>query len=124
MELKDLNKSDFAVIAKKNGNVTRQTVIENGVLYEQLIVDEIQYRHKLLSVRPLSKEAIDRKAYDVQPGAMPSRLREGANGEILAFVCRGKTVLYYHIPIGTKLWKARAQQVVFNYAKSLVAKAA
>ena len=124
MEIKDLNKSDFAVIAKKNGNVTRQTVIENGVLYEQLTVDEIQYRHKLLSVRPLSKEALDRKAQDVQPGALPMRLKDSVKGEILAFVCRGKTVLFYHLPIGSKEQKNRAQQMVYCYAKSLVAKAA
>ena len=124
MEIKDLNKSDFAVIAKKNGNVTRQTVIENGVLYEQLTVDEIQYRHKLLSVRPLSKEALDRKAQDVQPGALPMRLRESAKGETLAFVCRGKAALFYHLPIGSKEQKSRAQQMVYCYAKSIVAKAA
>ena len=124
METKDLNKSDFAVIAKQNGNVTRQTVIENGVLYEQLTVDEIQYRHKLLSVRPLSKEALNRKAQDVQPGALPMRLRESANGKVLAFLCHGKTVLFYHLPVGTKEQKKHAQQMVYCYAKSLVAKAA
>ena len=124
MEIRDLNKSDFAVIAKKNGSVTRQTVVENGVLYEQLVVDEIQYRHKLLSVRPLSKEALDRKVQKVQPGTLPSRLKESAQGEILAFVCKGKTALFYHLPISTKEQKSRAQQIVYCYAKSLVAKAA
>ena len=124
MEIKDLNKSDFAVIAKKNGNVTRQTVIENGVLYEQLTVGEVLYRHKLLSVRSLSKEALDRKVQNVQPGTLPTRLRENAKGEILAFVCRGKTALFYHLPIGSKEQKVHAQHLVFSYAKSLVAKAA
>ena len=124
MEIKNLNKTDFAVIAKQNGNEMRQIVIENGVLYEQLTIDEIQYRHKLLSVKPLSKEALDKKAQEVQSGTLPVRLKESAQGEILAFVCRGKTTLYYHLPIGTKAQKARAQQVVYSYAKSLIAKAA
>ncbi len=121
MEIKDLNKSDFAVIAKQNGIEMRQTVIENGVLYEQLTVDEIQYRHKLLSVRPLSKEALDRKVQNMQPGTLPTRLRENVKGEILAFVCRGKAALFYHLPIGSKEQKNRAQQLVYCYAKSLVA---
>ena len=121
MEIKNLNKTEFAAIAKQNGNETRQLVIENGVLYEQLTIDEVLYRHKLLSVRPLSKEALEKKAQDMQPGALPMRLRESAKGETLAFVCRGKAVLFYHLPIGSKQQKSRAQQLVYCYAKSLVA---
>lgn len=124
MEIKELNKTDFKAIVKQNSNETRQFVIENGVMYYQLTVDNIQYRHKLLSVRPLSKEVLDRKVQDIQPGTLPLRLKESAKGEILAFVCSGKTTLYYHLPISSKAQKARAQQVVFNYAKSLAAKAA
>lgn len=124
MEIKDLNKTDFKAVAKQNSKKTRQFVIENGVMYEQLTVDNIQYRHKLLSVRPLSKEALDRKVQAIQPGTLPIRIRESAQGEILAFVCSGKTMLYYHLPISSKEQKARAQQMVYCYAKSLVAKAA
>ena len=124
MEIKVLNKSDFAVIAKKNGNETHQFVIENGIWYEQLTVDEIQYRHKLLSVRPLSKEALEKKANEIQPGFLPIRIKESAQGDVLAYVCGNKTTLYYHLPLGSKRWRARAQQIVFNYAKSLIAKLA
>jgi hypothetical protein len=124
MEIKELNKTDFKAIVKQNSNETRQFVIENGVMYEQLTVDNIQYRHKLLSVRPLSKEALDRKVQDNQPGTLPIRLKESAQGEILAFVCCGKSTLYYHLPISSKAQKVRAQQVVFNYAKSLIARVA
>ena len=52
MEIKDLNKTDFKAIIKQNSKAARQFVIENGVMYEQVTVDNIQYRHKLLSVRP------------------------------------------------------------------------
>ena len=124
MEIKELNKTDFKAIVKQNSNETRQFIIDNGVMYEQLTVDNIQYRHKLLSVRPLSKEALDRKVQDNQPGTLPIRLKESAQGEILAFVCCGKSTLYYHLPISSKEQKARAQQVVFNYAKSLIARVA
>ena len=124
MEIKDLNKTDFKAIVKQNSKEARQFVIENGVMYEQVTVDNIQYRHKLLSVRPLSKEALDRKVQDIQPGTLPLRLKESAQGEILAFVCSGKSTLYYHLPISSKAQKARAQQVVYNYAKSLIAKIA
>lgn len=124
MEIKELNKTDFKAIVKQNSNETRQFVIENGVMYEQLTVDNNQYRHKLLSVRPLSKEALDRKVQDNQPGTLPIRLKESAQGEILAFVCCGKSTLYYHLPISSKAQKVRAQQVVFNYAKSLIARVA
>lgn len=124
MEIKDLNKTDFKAIIKQNSKAARQFVIENGVMYEQVTVDNIQYRHKLLSVRPLSKEALDRKVQAIQPGTLPIRLKESAQGEVLALVCGGKTVLYYHLPISSKEQKARAQQMVYCYAKSLVAKAA
>lgn len=124
MEIKNLNKTDFAVIAKQNGDETRQLVIENGVLYEQLTIDEVQYRHKLLSIKPLNMEALDKKAQEVQPGILPICLKESTQGEVVALVCHGKTTLYYYLPISTKVQKARAQQIVYNYAKSLIAKAA
>lgn len=124
MEIKNLNKTEFAAIAKQNGNETRQLVIENGVLYEQLTIDEVLYRHKLLSIRALNKEAFDKKAQEVQLGSLPIRLKESAQGEILALVCCGKATLFYHLPACTKERKVRAQQAVFSYAKSLIAKAA
>lgn len=124
METMDLNKSDFAAIAKQNDNETRQLVIEGGVWYEQITVDDVAYRHKLLSVRAVTKEALDRKAQEILPGALPIRLKENSQGEVLAFVCKGKATLFYHVPLGTKQWKAHAQRVVFNYAKSLLAKEA
>jgi hypothetical protein len=118
MEVKELNKTDFAVIAKKNGNETRQFVFEDNAWYEQLTVDDVQYRHKLLSVKLLSKDGLDKKAEEIQPGTLPICIR--SYGEVMAFVCSGKTAVYYHLPLGTKKWKARAKQVVFNYAKSLI----
>ena len=119
MEVKELNKTDFAVIAKKNGNETRQFVFEDNAWYEQLTVDDVLYRHKVLSVKPLSREGLDKKAEEIQPGVLPICLR--SSGEVMAFVCNGKTALYYYLPSGTKKWRARAQQVVFNYAKSMIA---
>ena len=123
MEIKVVNKTEFTAIVKKNKQ-TRQSMIDNGIVYEQLTVDDIQYRHKLLSVRLVSMEMLDRKAQVIQPGTLPLRLKESAQGDTLAFVCRGKTALFYHLPIDTKEKKNRAQQIVFSYAKSLVAKAA
>ena len=124
MEIKEVNKTDFAVIVKQNGNESRQFVLEDSVWYEQLTVGDIQYRHKLITVRQLSKELLEKKAQEVQPGVLPIFLRERAQGEILALVCSSKTVLYYYLPLNTKERKIRAQQIVFNYAKSLIAKSA
>jgi hypothetical protein len=124
MQKKELTKTNFKAIAKQNDNATRQIVIENGVMYEQLTVDDIQYRHKLLSVRYLSMEALNKKVQAVQPGTLPTRLRESSQGKVLAFVCQGKTTLFYHLPIDTREEIDRARQVVYSYAKSLVVKAA
>lgn len=124
METKVVNKTEFTAIAKKNTTLTRQFVIDNGVLYKQLTVDEILYRHKLLSVKSVTMEMLDKKAQDVQPGTLPLRLKDSAQGDTLAFVCRGKTALFYHLPIESKEKKNRAQQIVFSYAKSLVNQAA
>ena len=123
MEIKVVNKTEFTAIAKKNKQ-TRQSIIDNGIVYEQLTVDDIQYRHKLLSVRLVSMEMLDRKAQVIQPGTLPLRLKKSAQGDTLAFVCRGKTALFYHLPIESKEKKNRAQQIVFSYAKSLVIQAA
>ena len=108
METKVVNKTEFTAIAKKNKQ-TRQSMIDNGIVYEQLTVDDIQYRHKLLSVRLVSMEMLDRKAQVIQPGTLPLRLKESAQGDTLAFFCRGKTALFYHLPIDTKEKKNRAQ---------------
>ena len=124
MQKKDLTKTNFKAIAKQNDNATRQIVIENGVMYEQLTVDDIQYRHKLLSVRYMSMEALNKKVQAVQPGTLPIRLKESAQGKVLAFVCQGKTTLFYHLPIDTREQTDRARQVVFGYAKSLAVKVA
>ena len=123
MEIKVVNKTEFTAIAKKNKQ-TRQFMIDNGIVYEQLTVDDIQFRHRLISVRLVSMEMLDKKAQVIQPGVLPIRLKDSAQGDTLAFVCRGKTALFYHLPIDTKEKKNRAQQIVFSYAKSLVAKAA
>lgn len=123
MEIKVVNKTEFTAIAKKNKQ-TRQFMIDNGIVYEQLTVDDIQYRHRLISVRLVSMEMLDKKAQVIQPGALPIRLKDSAQGDTLAFVCRGKTALFYHLPIDTKEKKNRAQQIVFSYAKSLVNQAA
>ena len=123
MEIKVVNKTEFTAIAKKNKQ-TRQFMIDNGIVYEQLTVDDIQYRHRLISVRLVSMEMLDKKAQVIQPGVLPIRLKDSAQGDTLAFICRGKTALFYHLPIDTKEKKNRAQQIVFSYAKSLVNQAA
>ena len=123
MEIKVVNKTEFTAIAKKNKQI-RQFMIDNGIVYEQLTVDDIQFRHRLLSVRLVSMEMLDKKAQVIQPGALPIRLKDSAQGDTLAFICCGKTALFYHLPIDTKEKKNRAQQIVFSYAKSLVNQAA
>ena len=124
METKEMNKTDFAAVVEKNGEELRQLVFDGGAWYEQVVVDGILCRHKVLTIKQLSADALEKKAKEVQPGNLPMRLREQATGPVLAFVCFGKSTLYYHAPLNTREGKARAQQIVLNYSKSLIAKSA
>lgn len=117
MEIKEMNKTDFAVLAKSCGKETPQLVFDNNTWYEQLTTGEVQCRHKLMTVRLLNKEALEKKT---QEGFLPINIKVG--GKVVALVCPGKTAVYYHIPVGIKHEMSQARQIVLSYAKHLCLK--
>ena len=93
MEIQQVNKTEFAEMLKSAGNETHQTTFENDVWYEQVTVEEVTYRHKLLALRKLSSELLNKKAFESKPRIEPLRLRAQGNGPVVALVFTTNGVL-------------------------------
>ena len=109
---------------KSAGNETHQTTFVNDVWYEQVTVGEVTYRHKLLSLKKLSSELLNRKAFEAKPCVEPLRLRAQGNGPVVALVFNTKTTVFYHLMVGSKKEMAQAKSLVNCFAKSLLSKTA
>ena len=68
MEIQQVNQTEFAEMLKSAGNETYQTTFENDAWYEQVTMEEMTYRHKLLSLKKISSELITKK-----PSACPRK---------------------------------------------------
>ena len=122
METQQLTKTAFAQTLKSAGNETYQTVFENEVWYEQITVGEVIYRHKLLSLRKLSSELINKKTLKTTPSCEPIRLRAQNGGPVVAYVCNTKTTVFYHLLVSSKSEMIQAKRLVAVFAKSLLPK--
>ena len=124
MEIQQVNQTEFAEMLKSAGNETHQTAFENDVWYEQVTVGEVTYRHKLLALRKLSSELLNKKAFEAKPCTEPLRLRAQGNGPVVALVFNTKTTVFYHLMVGSKKEMAQAKSLVNCFAKSLLPKTA
>ena len=122
MEIQLLNQTEFAEMLKSAGNETHQTTFENDVWYEQVTVGEVTYRHKLLALRKLSSELLNKKAFESKPRIEPLRLRAQGNGPVVAIVFNTKTTVFYHLMVGSQREMAQAKRLVIFFAKSLLPK--
>ena len=122
MEIQQLNQTEFAEMLKSTGNETHQTTFENDAWYEQITMEEMTYRHKLISLKKLSSELLTRKAFDAKPSIEPIRLRAQGNGPVVALVFNTKSTVFYHLLVDTKSEMAKAKRLVIFYAKSLLPK--
>jgi len=120
MEVKEVNKTEFAEMVKTAGNETYQTTYENDAWYEQVTVGEVTYRNKLLSLKKTSSELLVKKAFESTPAYEPIRLRN--QGNVVALVFNTKSTVFYHVLPGTKSEMARAKRLVIFFAKSLLPK--
>ena len=124
MEIQLLNQTEFAEMLKSAGNETHQTTFENDVWYEQVTVGEVTYRHKLLALRKLSSELLNKKAFESKPRIEPLRLRAQGNGPVVAIVFNTKTTVFYHLMVGSQREMAQAKRLVIFFTKSLLPKTA
>lgn len=124
MEIQQLNQTEFAEMLKSAGKETYQTTFENEVWYEQVTVGEVIYRHKLLSLKKLSSELLNRKAFEAKPSTEPIRLRTQGNGPVVALVFNTNTTVFYHLMVGSKREMDQAKRLVIFFAKSLLSKTA
>ena len=122
MEIQQVNQTEFAEKLKSAGNETHQTTFENEVWYEQVTVGEVTYRHKLLSLKKLSSELLNKKALEAKPPTEPIRLRAQGNGPVVALVFNTKTTVFYHLLVSSKREMAQAKRLVIFFAKSLLQK--
>lgn len=124
MEIQLLNQTEFAAMLKSAGNETLQTTFENDVWYEQVTVEEVTYRHKLLALRKLSSELLNKKAFESKPSIEPLRLRAQGNGPVVALVFTTKSTVFYHLMVGSQREMTQAKRLVIFFAKSLLPKTA
>lgn len=124
MEIQQVNKMEFAAMLKSAGNETHQTTFVNDVWYEQVTVEEVTYRHKLLALRKLSSELLNKKAFESKPRIEPLRLRAQGNGPVVALVFTTKSTVFYHLIVSSKREMAQAKSLVNFFAKSLLPKTA
>ena len=122
MEIQQVNQTEFAEILKSAGNETYQTTFENEVWYEQVTMEEVIYRHKLISLKKLSSELLTRKAFEAKPSFEPIRLRAQGNGPVVALVFNTKSTVFYHLLVSSKRDMAQAKRLVIFFAKSLLPK--
>ena len=124
MEIQQVNQTELAEMLKSAGNETHQTTFENDVWYEQVTIGEVTYRHKLLSLKKLSSELLNKKAFEAKPRIEPLRLRAQGNGPIVALVFTTKSTVFYHLMVGSKRGMAQAKRLVILFSKSLLPKTA
>ena len=124
MEIQQVNQTEFAEMLKSAGNETYQTTFENDAWYEQVTIEEVAYRHKLISLKKLSSELLTRKAFEAKPSFEPIRLRAQGNGPVVALVFNTKSTVFYHLLVDTKSEMAKAKRLVIFFAKSLLPKTA
>ena len=124
MEIQQVNKTQNPQLLKPAGRKTHQTTFENDVWYEQVTVEEVTYRHKLLALRKLSSELLNKKAFESKPRIEPLRLRARGDGTVVAGVFTTKSTVCYHLMVGSKRGMAQAKRLVILFAKSLLPKTA
>lgn len=122
METKQLNQSEFHQMLKLASIENLQTIFDKDTWYEQVILEETIYQHKLLSLKKTSEELLIRKALEAKPSIEPIRLRAQNGGCVLALVFSTKTTVYYHLLAISKSEIAQAKRLVNYYAKSLLPK--
>ena len=122
MEIQQLNQTEFAEMLKSAGTETYQTTFENDVWYEQVTIEDTTYRHKLLSLKKLSCELLNKKAFESKPSIEPIRLRAQENGSVVALVFNTKSTVFYYLLVSSKREMAKAKRLVTFFAKNLLPK--
>ena len=122
MEVQQLSQSEFAEMLKSADNKTYTTTFDNDAWYEQVTLEEVDYRHKVLSLKKISSELLTKKAFEAQPSLEPIRLRAQSNGPVIALVFNTKSTLFYHLLTDTRKEMELAKRLVVFFGKSLIPK--
>ena len=117
MEMENLNKSAFSKLAATISGETYQIVREGDTWYEQLNDDEVVYRHKLLTIKNVSLDSLNKKAKSCHNDF--GRIIDPSQGSTCAFIFKSNAVLYYCLLPIFKTERNRAMQLVEAYAKHL-----
>lgn len=119
MKVEKLSNSAFSKLAATISGETYQIVREGDTWYEQLNDDEVVYRHKLLTIKNVSLDSLNKKAKSYHNDLC--RIKDPSQGSTCAFIFKNNTVLYYCLVPIFKAGRNRAMQLVEAYAKHLVA---
>lgn len=117
MKVEKVSNLALSKLAAIIGDETYQIVREGDTWYEQLNDDEVVYRHKLLTIKSMSLDSLNKKAKSYHNNL--GRIKDPAQGSTCAFVFKSNTVLYYCLVPIFKTGRNHAMQLVEAYAKHL-----
>ena len=120
MKKENLNSTAFSKLAAALGVQTYQIVREGDSWYEQLNDSQTVYCHKLLTIKNLTIESLNKKAQSCQKGL--GRVIDPSQNKTCAFVFGCHSVLYYCLVPIFKTERAHAFQLIEAYAKHLANK--
>ena len=120
MKKENLNSTAFLKLAAALGIQTYQIVRDGDSWYEQLNDDKTIYCHKLLIIKNLTIDSINKKAQSCQNGL--GRIIDPSQNKACAFVFESNSILYYCLLPIFKTERSRALQLVEAYAKHLANK--
>ena len=120
MKKENLNATAFLKQAAALGIQTYQITLDGDSWYEQLNDDNTIYHHKLLTIKNMSLESLNKKAKANH--AELGRIKESHQGATCAFVLECNSILYYCLVPIFKMERAHALRLVEAYAKHLAYK--
>ena len=116
MRIEQLRKTEFRELAKAIGLETHMVVIDGDDWFEQLTDGDVAYRHKVLSIQEVSRDALEKTA--LSESCLPTRL--GLEGRVFAQVYFKGAKVFYCLSVASKRESAYAKQLVSLYAKCVV----
>lgn len=118
MKKENLNSTAFSKLAVALGGETYQIVREGDSWYEQLNDSQTIYCHKLLTIKNLTFDSLNKKAHSCHTAL--SRIKASQQSSTCALVLESNSILYYYLVPIFRIERARALQLVEAYAKHLL----
>ena len=120
MKKENLNSTAFLKLAAALGTQTYQIARIGDSWVEQLNDSQTIYCHKLLTIKNLTLDSLNKKAMTFH--SEPGRIKTSQQGSTCAFILERNSILYYCLVPIFKTERTHALQLIEAYAKHLACK--